>query len=147
GANFEYTAGGTFGYQFNPLIGLQVGWRYLYVDKLGPNLGIFDVHESGPLAAVTFSFPNAPPVPPSASCSAQPSEVWSGDPVKVSATGANFNPKHTVTYGWTGNGGKLSGNNAETETVDTTGMAPGSYSAVATITDPKEKKNNSATCT
>jgi hypothetical protein len=67
--------------------------------------------------------------------------------VKVTATGANFNPKHTVTYGWTGNGGKLSPANAETATVDTTGMAPGSYSATATITDPKEKKNNSATCT
>ena len=35
----------------------------------------------------------------------------------------------------------------QTATVDTAGMAPGSYSANATITDPKEKKNNAATCT
>jgi hypothetical protein len=85
--------------------------------------------------------------PLSCAASASPAEVWSGDPVKVTTTGTNFNPKHTVTYGWTGNGGKLSDANAQSATVDTTGMAPGSYSAVATITDPKEKKNNSATCT
>jgi len=61
--------------------------------------------------------------------------------------GANFNPKHIVAYGWTGNGGKLSDANTQTATVDTAGMTPGNYGAIATITDPKEKKNNSATCT
>jgi hypothetical protein len=147
GANLDYQAGGLFGYNFSPLVGLQLGWRYLYVNYQGNNQFLFNAHMSGPMVGVTFSFPNAPPVPPSASCSAQPTEVWSGDPVKVTATGANFNLKHTVTYGWTGNGGKLSGANAETATVDTTEMVPGSYSATATITDPKEKKNNSATCT
>jgi hypothetical protein len=96
---------------------------------------------------LNFLFGGAPPVPPTASCSAQPTEVWSGDPVKVTATGANFNPKHTVTYAWTANGGKLSSANSQTATVDTAGMAPGSYAASSTITDPKEKQNNSATCT
>ena len=99
------------------------------------------------VGGLNFLLGGAPPVPVAASCSAQPTEVWSGDPVKVTATGTNFNPKHTVTYGWTGNGGKLSGADAQTATVDTAGLAPGSYSATATITDPKEKKNNSATCT
>src|SRR5208337_4152171 len=99
------------------------------------------------VGGVNFTFGGAPPVPVSASCSASPAEVWSGDPVKVTATGANFNPKHTVTYGWTGNGGKLSSANSQTATVDTAGLAPGNYSATASITDPKEKKNNSATCT
>ena len=98
------------------------------------------------VGGVNFTFGGAPPVPPTASCSAQPTEVWSGDPVKVTATGANFNPKHTVTYSWTGNGGKLSSTNTQTATVDTAGLAPGNYSATASITDPKEKKNNSATC-
>jgi hypothetical protein len=84
--------------------------------------------------------------PLSCTASASPAEVWSGDPVKVTTTGTNFNPKHTVTYGWTANGGKLSAANAQSATVDTAGMAPGSYSANATITDPKMKKMNSATC-
>ncbi len=86
----------------------------------------------------------APPL--SCTASATPTEVWSGDPVKVTTTGTNFNPKHTVTYGWTANGGKLSDADKQTATVDTTGMAPGSYSASSTITDPKMKKLNSATC-
>jgi hypothetical protein len=99
------------------------------------------------VGGLNFLFGGKPPVAPSASCTAQPAEVWSGDPVQVTATGSNFNPKHTVTYSWTPNGGKLSSTNTQTATVDTTGMAPGTYSAAATITDPKEKKNNSATCT
>src|SRR5208283_4226 len=86
----------------------------------------------------------APPL--SCSASAAPAEVWAGEPVKVTTTGTNFNPKHTVTYAWTANGGKLSSANTQTATVDTAGMAPGSYSASSTITDPKLKKMNSATC-
>ncbi len=95
---------------------------------------------------LNFLFGGAPPVPVTATCSASPAAVWSGDPVSVTITGANFNPKHTVTYAWTGNGGKLSNANAQTATVDTAGLAPGNYSASGTVNDPKEKKNNSATC-
>ena len=147
GANIDYQAVGLFTYKFTRIIGLGVGWRYLDVDYRGDHQFVYDVAQSGALGGLYFEFGGKPPIPPSASCSAQPTEVWSGDPVRVTATGANFNPKHTVTYGWTGNGGKLSDANAQTAAVDTTGTAPGSYSAVATITDPKEKKNNSATCT
>ncbi len=87
---------------------------------------------------------NNPPL--SCAASATPAEVWAGEPVTVTTTGTNFNPKHTITYGWTANGGKLSAANAQSATIDTTGMAPGSYSASSTITDPKMKKMNSATC-
>ena len=86
------------------------------------------------------------PPPPSCTASATPSEVWSGDPVNLTTTGKDFNPKHPLTYGWTTNGGKLSSMNTQAATVDTAGMMPGSYAASSTITDPKEKKSNSATC-
>ena len=148
GANLDYQVLGLLNYNFTPKFSMAVGWRYLYVDYRPSNHQfVFNTATNGAIAGFTYNFGGKPPVPPTASCSAQPTEVWSGDPVKLTATGANFNPKHTVTYSWTGNGGKLSGANAETATVDTTGMTPGSYSAVATITDPKQKKNNSATCT
>jgi hypothetical protein len=148
GANLDYQVLGLLNFKFTQHFGLGLGWRYLDVDYRPTNHQlVYDVAISGALAGFYYDFGGKPPVPVSASCSAQPTEVWSGDPVKVSATGANFNPKHTVTYGWTGNGGRLSDANAQTATVDTTGMTPGSYSAIATITDPKEKKNNSATCT
>lgn len=82
----------------------------------------------------------------SCTASAAPTEVWIGEPVKLNATGTNFSPKHTPTYGWTATGGKLSGNAAQTATIDTAGMAAGSYTAKASIADPKMKKNGSATC-
>lgn len=93
-----------------------------------------------------FLLGGAPPVPVTATCSASPAEVWSGDPVTANSTGSNFNPKHSLTYAWTATGGKPSATNAQSATIDTTGLAPGSYSASATITDPKQKKNNTATC-
>ena len=93
-----------------------------------------------------FLLGGAPPVPVTASCSASPAAVWSGDPVTVTITGANFNPKHTLAYAWTGNSGKLNSATSETTSIDTAGLAPGSYSANGTVTDPKEKKNNTASC-
>jgi outer membrane protein OmpA-like peptidoglycan-associated protein len=83
---------------------------------------------------------------PTAACTAQPTEVTEGEPVTVTATGSNFNPKHTETYAWTTNGGKLDTANAQSAHIDTTGVAAGSYTANATITDPKQKKGGSATC-
>jgi outer membrane protein OmpA-like peptidoglycan-associated protein len=87
----------------------------------------------------------APAVPPSASCSVQPAEVMVGEPVTVTATPSNFNPKHTVTYNWTATGGKVSGKDT-TATIDTNGLAGGSYTVTARVTDPKAKKNNEASC-
>jgi OmpA family len=81
-----------------------------------------------------------------ATCSVQPTEVMAGEPVTVTATGTNFNPKHTITYAWTTNGGKLETTNAQSAKIDTTGVAAGSYTANATLTDAKMKKMNSATC-
>jgi len=81
-----------------------------------------------------------------AACTAQPTEVTEGEPVTVTATGSNFNPKHTVSYAWTTNGGKLDKTDAQSARVDTTGVAAGSYTANATITDRKMKKGGSATC-
>ncbi len=83
---------------------------------------------------------------PTAACTAQPTEVTEGEPVTVTATGSNFNPKHTTTYAWTTNGGKLNATDKQSAQIDTTGVAAGSYSANATITDPKQKKGGSATC-
>jgi hypothetical protein len=81
-----------------------------------------------------------------ATCTATPGEVMEGEPVAVTATGSNFNPKHTVGYAWTTNGGKLDTPNAQSAKIDTTGVAGGSYTANAILTDAKMKKGNTATC-
>ncbi|MGE5206581.1 MAG: OmpA family protein [Chlamydiota bacterium] len=86
-----------------------------------------------------------PPAAPSATCSAQPAEVMVGEPVTVTLTTDNFNPKHTLNYNWTSTGGKITGKET-TATIDTNGVAAGNYTANATVTDPKAKHNNEATC-
>src|SRR5208282_1935127 len=86
-------------------------------------------------AGINFLLGVTPPgPPPSASCSVDPMDVYAGEPVTASAHGMNFNPKRTLSYSWSGSGGKLTGKGS-TASIDTTGLAPGSYTAGATITD------------
>jgi hypothetical protein len=147
GANLDYQVLGLLNYKFTQHLGLGLGWRYLYENYRPSNHQfVYNTATSGALAGFYYTLGGKPPVPVSAACSASPAEVWSGDPVTVTASGANFNPKHTVTYAWTGNSGKLSSANTQSSTIDTAGLAPGSYTSNATVTDPKEKKNNTATC-
>jgi len=84
-----------------------------------------------------------PPAPPSAACSIQPTEVFAGESVTVTATGSNFNPKRTVKYTWNGTGVKVAGTDAST-TIDTTGLQPGSYGVTANLNEGG--KNGFASC-
>jgi hypothetical protein len=97
-------------------------------------------------AGIGFTWGGKPPIPPSASCSVNPTEIMAGDPVTATMTTENFNPKHTVTYSWSSTGGTTS-STGETANLKTSGLAPGSYTVTGTATDPKEKKNNTASCT
>ncbi|MFZ0772831.1 MAG: OmpA family protein [Candidatus Sulfotelmatobacter sp.] len=92
-----------------------------------------------------FSWGGAPEVTPAASCSVQPAEVMVGEPITATVTASNFNPKHTVTYAWSGNGGQVTGKDT-TAQIDTTNAAPGSYAVTAHVTDAKAKTNNVASC-
>lgn len=99
-------------------------------------------------AGLVFNFGSKDCNPQPKACmvtAAGATEVWAGEPVKFSARGSNFPAKDTLNSSWKSSGGRLSEANAATE-IDTTGMAPGSYSISATITDPEVKKMNSATC-
>jgi outer membrane protein OmpA-like peptidoglycan-associated protein/opacity protein-like surface antigen len=80
----------------------------------------------------------APPPPPSAACSAEPSEVFAGEPVSGTATGSNFNSKRTMQYNWSGTGVRVAGTNASTQ-IDTTGLQPGSYQVNAKLSDGSKK--------
>jgi hypothetical protein len=95
---------------------------------------------------LVFNFGYPPEVTPTASCSVQPSDVMQGEPITATASGANFNPKHPLTYAWSGTGGKVTGKDT-TASIDTTGVAGGSYTVSAHITDPKMKTGGEATCT
>src|SRR3974390_1492417 len=94
---------------------------------------------------VVINWGGAEPVPPAAACSIQPTEGFVGEPLTPPVPPRNFNPKHTVTYGWSGTGGQVTGKDT-TASIDTTNAAPGSYAVTAKVTDPKGKKNNEASC-
>ena len=143
GAKFDYQVLGLLTYQLKPKLGLGLGWRYLDVDYAGNNQFLFDVIQSGALAGLYLDLGGKPKPAPVASCTTSPAEVWAGDPVTATMSTQNFNPKHTIDYKWSG--GKVSGSGT-TASVDTTGLAPSSYSVNGTATDPKEKKNNTASC-
>jgi len=146
GANLDYQVIGLFTYQLTKHLGLGLGWRYLDVDyRQGNHQFTWDMIQSGALAGLYFNFGGKPPVPPTASCSASPTEVYAGDPVTATISTQYFNPKHTLTYKWASTGGNVSGTGT-TGTVDTAGLQPGSYTVTGTATDAKEKKNNIASC-
>jgi outer membrane protein OmpA-like peptidoglycan-associated protein len=68
-----------------------------------------------------------------------------GEPITATVSASNFNPKHTVSYSWSGNGGTVTGKDT-TATIDTNNATPGSYAITAKVTDAREKKNNEASC-
>jgi outer membrane protein OmpA-like peptidoglycan-associated protein len=94
---------------------------------------------------IVFSWGGAPAVAPAASCSVQPGEVLVGEPITATVAISNFNPKHTVSYEWSGTGGQITGKDT-TAQIDTTNAAPGSYTVTARATDAREKNNNVASC-
>jgi outer membrane protein OmpA-like peptidoglycan-associated protein len=69
-----------------------------------------------------------------------------GEPITANVTASNFDPKHTVSYSWSGNGGTVTGKDT-TASIDTNNAAPGSYTVTAHVTDARAKKNNEASCT
>jgi hypothetical protein len=142
--------GGGFDLTLTNLISLRIAQAdYLYTTY---NPQAFTGHSSTwnsvrLSTGVVFNLGNYYTAPLSAVCTATPTTpVFAGEPVSVTTTGTNFSPKHTLTYAWTATGGKLATPSAATSSVDTTGLAAGTYTANATITDPKWKKNNSASC-
>lgn len=85
-----------------------------------------------------------PPPPVTYACSASPSDVYPGDQITVTGNATNLNPKKTPTYTWTTTGGKVSGTSS-TATVDTTDLAPGSYTVAGHVTEGP-KAGQSADC-
>ncbi len=66
----------------------------------------------------------APPPNVTLACSVQPASVFPGEPITITATGANILPKDHAIYGWSGQG--VTGTDT-TAKIDTTNLAPGSY--------------------
>ena len=104
-----------FGGGVDFVLGRNVQLRPVEVDYLYTRFGVSGTSYTGNqnnfryVGGLNFTFGGAPPVPPTASCSAIAGRVLAGEPVTVTATGRQLSiPKHTMTYEWSCTGGKLS---------------------------------------
>ena len=87
-----------------------------------------------------------PPPPVTYTCTASPSPAFPGDPITVTGTATNLNPKKTATYSWTGGEGvKVTGDNT-TGAVDTSGLNPGNYTVTGHVSEG-QKVGQFADCT
>jgi outer membrane protein OmpA-like peptidoglycan-associated protein len=113
--------------------------------RYGPSAttGSTDLRGIRAQAGLVFAWGGEHTFTPSAACSLQPTEVFSGEPVTETAAGSGFNPKRTVQYTWSGSGLKLGGAAASTQ-IDTVGLASGTYQVTAHLSDGS--KNGVASC-
>jgi hypothetical protein len=114
---------------------IQADFTYAQIDN-GPQMnggfqgGLGQVYAARVSAGLTFRFGELKPaeekVAPSFNCSADPGDPYPGDPVTITATTLNLNPKRKPTYLWSASAGKVAGN-GPSAAVDTAGMAAGTY--------------------
>ena len=86
-----------------------------------------------------------PPPPVAYACVANPAAGYPGDPITITGTATNLNPKKTATYSWTSTGG-TAGGTATTTTIDTKDLNPGTYTVTGHVTEGN-KPGQSADCT
>lgn len=86
-----------------------------------------------------------PPPPVTYSCAVAPASGYPGDPITVTGTAMNLNPKKTATYSWTSTGGTISGT-SNTANIATTTAAPGTFTVTGHVTEGA-KPGQSADCT
>jgi hypothetical protein len=79
----------------------------------------------------------APPPPITLACSANPTSVFPGEPVTVTGTAGMLNPKDNVIYSWSGQG--VTGTDT-TAKLDTSALAPGSYTVNGSVKSGKRGK-------
>jgi hypothetical protein len=132
----------------------QVDYRYIHEDY-GPVVSIptggilggrtnMDAVELSTGLVMHFGH-IVPPPPVTYACSASPASGYPGDPITVTGTASNLNPKKTPTYSWTSTGGTITGDST-TGNIDTKTAAPGTYTVTGHVTEGP-KPGQSADCT
>jgi hypothetical protein len=79
----------------------------------------------------------APPPPVTLACSANPTSIFPGDPVTVTATAGALDPTANVLYSWSGVGAT---GNGTTVTIATASLAAGTYTVKGTVKEGKAGK-------
>jgi len=86
-----------------------------------------------------------PPPPVTYSCTVSPATAFPGDPLTVTGTALNLNPKKTPTYTWSTDGGTISGT-TNVANIDTKTANPGTYTAKGHVSEGN-KPGEMADCT
>ncbi len=87
-----------------------------------------------------------PPPPVTYACTVSPASVYPGDPVTVTGTAANLDPKKTATYTWSGDSGVTISGSSSTGNIDTKTLAPGTYNVKGHVSEGT-KPGQMADCT
>ena len=134
------TIGGGFDYilpAFHNRLALrlvQADFMYAHIDN-GPIQaggyygGIGSVTSVRASAGLVFRFGNMGPTGgevATLNCAAEPAQVFPGDPITLTGSTLNVNPKRKPKYLWTSSGGKVA-SDGETAGVNTVNMLPGVY--------------------
>jgi hypothetical protein len=129
----------------------QADYQYYHVN-FGPQLpyptgGRANLNVVRLSAGLVYRMGNITPPPPVAyQCAASPASVYPGDPVTITGTPTNLNPKKNPTYTWTGNNGVKVTGDSTTANVDTNGLNPGSYTVTGHVSQG-QKPGQFADCT
>jgi outer membrane protein OmpA-like peptidoglycan-associated protein len=117
----------------------QADYEYMHVD-FGPGVwgGRANIDAARLSAGLVYHVGSiAPPPPVTLACSANPTSVFPGEPITLTATAGSLEPKMNVIYSWSGTG--VTGNGT-TATVATGPLAPGSYTAKCEVKEGKPGK-------
>jgi outer membrane protein OmpA-like peptidoglycan-associated protein len=148
------TAGAGLDYDFpfaNHRLGLrifQADYEYMHAD-FGPQTltgGRANINAIRLSTGLLIHFGTiVPPPPVQYACVVNPTSVFPGEPVTITGTATNLNPKKAPAYTWSGQGVTVNGTNP-TSTIDTASLQPGSYTVSGHVTEGP-KAGQSADCT
>ncbi len=131
----DLVAGGGIDYNLTKKFGIRVfqaDYQY-YHDDFGPQApyptgGRANLNNARISAGILYHIGSiVPPPPVMYACTASPASVYPGDPVTITGTATNLDPKKTASYTWTGNNGVKITGDTSTGNVDTSSLTPGSY--------------------
>jgi hypothetical protein len=142
---FAFTAGGgldlgTPAFNHHLAIRLFQGdYQYLHATFPASQGGSVNFDPQGRISAgLVFGIGSIVPPPPVAlACTASPVSIYPGDPVTVTATAAELDPKLNVIYIWSGTGVTGTGT---TVSVNTSALAPGTYTVKGEVKEGKPGK-------
>jgi outer membrane protein OmpA-like peptidoglycan-associated protein len=134
--SFSLQAGGGFNLPIAKSIDLRLIEADYILTKL-PNANNDFQSDARLSAGIVFRFGASGQAPITLACAASPSSVFPGDPVTVTATAGNLDPKQNVLYSWSGAGATGTG---ATASVATGSLAPGAYTVKCGVKESKPVK-------